>query len=198
MKQKILALALGVALFGLAGTASAQFVEKKTVSLALAKKMATAAEAEATKNNWNMVITVIDDGGNIVYIGRMDGAQLGSIECLAGQSAHGARFSPAQQGLSGSGRPESAALNDASSRHSSARWLTHHARWQSRWRNRCERRHKRAGRAVRSGRDQRHHRKVEAYSRLDFATFGSSVVPVCSLLLTTSLFLSCRSSPNDG
>jgi glc operon protein GlcG len=62
------------------GTAQGQFVEKKTVSLALATKMAAAAQAEATKNNWNMVITVVDDGGNLVYVGRMDGAQIGSIE----------------------------------------------------------------------------------------------------------------------
>lgn len=86
MKQKIVAWALGIALLGVAGTVKAQFVEKKTVSLALAKKMAAAAEAEATKNNWNMVITVVDDGGNIVYIGRMDGAQLGSIEVSEGKA----------------------------------------------------------------------------------------------------------------
>jgi glc operon protein GlcG len=88
MKTRILALVLTAvaAAFACAGTISAQFVEKKTVSLALAKKMATAAEAEATKNNWNMVITVLDDGGNLVYLGRMDGAQLGSIEVSEGKA----------------------------------------------------------------------------------------------------------------
>ena len=92
MRQAIMALALGVAYLGAAGTASAQFVEKKTVSLALAKKMAAAAEAEATKNSWNMVITVVDDGGNIVYIGRMDGAQLGSIEVSQGKARTALNF----------------------------------------------------------------------------------------------------------
>ena len=86
MRTRISAIALVLALLGLAGTARAQFVEKKTVSLALAKKMAAAAEAEATKNNWAMVITVVDDGGNIVYMGRMDGAQLGSIEVSQGKA----------------------------------------------------------------------------------------------------------------
>jgi glc operon protein GlcG len=86
VKAKFVALVVGIALLGAAGTASAQFVEKKTVSLALAKKMAAAAEAEATKNNWSMVITVVDDGGNIVYLGRMDGAQLGSIEVAEGKA----------------------------------------------------------------------------------------------------------------
>ena len=63
MKARICAGLLALALFGIVGTATAQFVEKKTVSLALAQKMAAAAEAEATKNNWTMVITVVDDGG---------------------------------------------------------------------------------------------------------------------------------------
>ncbi len=86
MRTRISAIALVLALLGLGVTARAQFVEKKTVSLALAKKMAAAAEAEATKNNWAMVITVVDDGGNIVYMGRMDGAQLGSIEVSQGKA----------------------------------------------------------------------------------------------------------------
>ena len=86
MKHTVLALSLGIALLASAGTVSAQFVEKKTVSLALAKKMAAAAEAEATKNNWSMVITVVDDGGNTVYLGRMDGAQLGSIDVAQGKA----------------------------------------------------------------------------------------------------------------
>jgi glc operon protein GlcG len=81
-----LAFALALTLFGAVGTVSAQFVEKRTVSYALAKKMAAAAEAEATKNSWSMVITVIDDGGNLVYLGRMDGAQLGSIEVSEGKA----------------------------------------------------------------------------------------------------------------
>lgn len=63
-----------------AGASSAQLVEKKTVGLAAAKKMVTAAEAEATKNGWTMVIAVLDDGGNLVALERMDGTQLGSIE----------------------------------------------------------------------------------------------------------------------
>ena len=86
MRIRILAAALVFALLGIVGSASAQFVEKKTVSLALAKKMAAAAEAEATKNNWAMVITVVDDGGNIVYIGRMDGAPIGSIDVSQGKA----------------------------------------------------------------------------------------------------------------
>ena len=33
-----------------------------------AKRMAAAAEAEAAKNQWNMVIAIVDDGGNLIYL----------------------------------------------------------------------------------------------------------------------------------
>jgi glc operon protein GlcG len=42
--------------------------------------MAAAAEAGATKNNWNMVISVVDDEGNLAFTERMDGAQIASIQ----------------------------------------------------------------------------------------------------------------------
>ena len=58
----------------------AQTIEKKTLSLELAKKIAIRAEAEAKKNNWTMVIAVVDDGGHLIYLERMDGTQIGSIE----------------------------------------------------------------------------------------------------------------------
>jgi glc operon protein GlcG len=38
------------------------------------------AEAEARKNNWNVVIVILDSGGNLVMLQRMDGAQFGSID----------------------------------------------------------------------------------------------------------------------
>ena len=50
------------------------------ISLEQAKKVMVGAEAEAKKNNWNMVIAVLDSGGHLVMLERMDGTQLGSIE----------------------------------------------------------------------------------------------------------------------
>lgn len=58
----------------------AQVLTKATVGLALAKKIAAGAEAEALKHQWTEVIAVVDDGGNLVYLERMDGAQLGSLD----------------------------------------------------------------------------------------------------------------------
>jgi uncharacterized protein GlcG (DUF336 family) len=60
--------------------ASAQLADKKVLTLEGAKKVAAAAEAEARKNNWNVVIAVVDDGGNLLYLQRIDGTQTGSID----------------------------------------------------------------------------------------------------------------------
>ena len=38
------------------------------------RKITAAAEAEARKNNWNVVIAVLDDGGHLLHLARMDGA----------------------------------------------------------------------------------------------------------------------------
>jgi len=70
-----------IALFGLLSLhASAQLADKKVLTLEGAKKVAAAAEAEAKKNNWNVVIAVVDDGGHLVYLQRIDGTQTGSID----------------------------------------------------------------------------------------------------------------------
>jgi len=73
-------------------SASAQFQEKKALTLAAAKKMAAAAEAEAVKNKWTMVIAVLDDGGHLIYLEHMDGAQIGSIEVAQGKARTAVRF----------------------------------------------------------------------------------------------------------
>ena len=48
------------------------------LSLADAKLIAGAARAEAEKNGWNVVIAIVDDGGHLVYLERMDGTQKAS------------------------------------------------------------------------------------------------------------------------
>jgi uncharacterized protein GlcG (DUF336 family) len=50
------------------------------ISLADAGKVMEAAMAEAKKNNWNVVVSVIDSGGHVVMLHRMDNTQLGSID----------------------------------------------------------------------------------------------------------------------
>src|ERR1700758_143416 len=74
------------------GGTSAQFLEQKTLTLATAKKMAAAAEAEAAKNKWTMAIAVLDDGGHLIYLERMDGTQIGSIEVAQGKARTAVHF----------------------------------------------------------------------------------------------------------
>src|SRR2546425_12838402 len=50
------------------------------ISLEQAKKVLAGAEAEAKKHSWNVVIAVLDSGGHLVMLQRLDGTQLGSIE----------------------------------------------------------------------------------------------------------------------
>jgi uncharacterized protein GlcG (DUF336 family) len=38
------------------------------------RKITAAAEAEARKNNWNVCIAILDDGGHLLHLARMDGA----------------------------------------------------------------------------------------------------------------------------
>jgi len=38
------------------------------------KRIAAAAEAEARKNNWNVCVAIVDDGGHLLHLFRMDGA----------------------------------------------------------------------------------------------------------------------------
>ena len=50
------------------------------ISLEQAKKVMAGAEAEAKKNRWNVVIAILDSGGQLVMLQRLDGAQWGSID----------------------------------------------------------------------------------------------------------------------
>lgn len=50
------------------------------VTLEQAKKAVAAAEAEARKNQWNVVIAIVDTGGHLVVLHRLDDTQFGSVE----------------------------------------------------------------------------------------------------------------------
>lgn len=50
------------------------------ISLEDAKKAAAPAIAEAHKNNWTMAIAIVDPGGHLVYLEKMDGTQTGSVD----------------------------------------------------------------------------------------------------------------------
>jgi len=55
------------------GEDSAALLDRKTLALEGAKKVAAAAIAEAKKNNEGGAIAIVDDGGNLLYLERIDG-----------------------------------------------------------------------------------------------------------------------------
>ena len=63
-----------------AGVLNAQLLEKKTLSLEAADKVAAAAETEAKKRNATVVIVVVDDGGYPLVLKRLDDTQVASVE----------------------------------------------------------------------------------------------------------------------
>jgi uncharacterized protein GlcG (DUF336 family) len=53
---------------------------KPILTLEDAKRIASAAEAEARSNEWKVVIAVVDDGGHLLYLQRSHDTQFGSVE----------------------------------------------------------------------------------------------------------------------
>ena len=58
----------------------------------MAKGVVAAAEAEARKNNWNVMIVVLDSGGHTVMSQRLDGTQYASIRIAAGKARTALEF----------------------------------------------------------------------------------------------------------
>lgn len=49
-----------------------------SITLETARAVAAAAEAEARKHNWTVVIAIVDTGGHLVFLERIDGTQTAS------------------------------------------------------------------------------------------------------------------------
>jgi glc operon protein GlcG len=80
--------------------AQAQLLEKKALSLEAARKMVRAAEAEAERNHWRGVIAVVDDGGWVILLERMDRpAMTASVELAEGKARSAALFKKPTQAL---------------------------------------------------------------------------------------------------
>lgn len=69
-----------------------QLSEKKALTLDMVKKIAAAAEEEAIKNKWAVVIAIVDEGANLIYLQRLDEAQIGSIEVAIKKARSAALF----------------------------------------------------------------------------------------------------------
>ncbi|MBS9523354.1 heme-binding protein [Litoribacter alkaliphilus] len=54
--------------------------QTRALDLEAAQKISDAAEERARQDNWNVVIAILDEGGHLLALRRMDGTQVGSVE----------------------------------------------------------------------------------------------------------------------
>ncbi len=61
-------------------------IMKPALTLDDAKKLLTAAEEEAKRQDWEVVISVLNDGGQIIGVHRMDGARPSNDDISLGKA----------------------------------------------------------------------------------------------------------------
>jgi glc operon protein GlcG len=59
---------------------------KPCLTSADVKKMTTTCLAEAERNNWKVAIAIVDDGGFLLHLDRMDGAAVTTAEVATGKA----------------------------------------------------------------------------------------------------------------
>jgi glc operon protein GlcG len=62
------------------------------ISCGMAKNAMAAAEAEASKNRWGVSIAIVDSGGNLVMLHRLDNAQLSSVRLARAKARTAVEF----------------------------------------------------------------------------------------------------------
>jgi uncharacterized protein GlcG (DUF336 family) len=78
---------------------SQQLPTKRVITLEAARRIAGAAEAEARRNNWNVAIAVVDDGGNLVLFHRLDDTKLVAIDIAVRKARTAVFFQGETKGL---------------------------------------------------------------------------------------------------
>jgi glc operon protein GlcG len=76
----------------LASMAGAQTLDKKVLSLEAAKKIAAAAEVAAREKGVGVVIAVVDDGGHLILLHRLDDTQVASVNVGIGKARTAAMY----------------------------------------------------------------------------------------------------------
>lgn len=71
---------------------AAELPVKRVLTLKAAKAIASAAEMEANKRGSTVVIAVVDDGGHLLLLERLDNTQVASVEVAIGKARTAAIF----------------------------------------------------------------------------------------------------------
>jgi len=69
-----------------------QLATKKVLTLDAARRILAAAQDEARRNDWTMVICIVDDGAHPICFERMDGTQIASVTVAQDKAATAVRF----------------------------------------------------------------------------------------------------------
>jgi glc operon protein GlcG len=79
-------------ILSVAPISQAELPTKKVLTLGMAKKLVAAAETEAKKRGATVVIAVVDDGGQLILLERLDDTQVASVEVAIGKARTAAIF----------------------------------------------------------------------------------------------------------
>jgi glc operon protein GlcG len=90
LERTLLASALVIS--GTAGSGSAQLADKKVLTLDGAKKVAAAAATEARQHDEGAAIAIVDDGGNLMHLERLDGTFAAGPRISMGKARTAALF----------------------------------------------------------------------------------------------------------
>ena len=74
-----LAISLAMSMVLLATAAQAQLIEKTALTLEGAKRIAAVAEVKAKAEGARVVIAVVDEGGSLLFLERLDDTQVASV-----------------------------------------------------------------------------------------------------------------------
>lgn len=86
--------ALAAITLTLAATTSfaAELATRAALTLEVAKQISAAAEAEAAKNNWTVAIAIVDEGGHLIHLAKIDNTQYGSVDVAIQKAQTSAAF----------------------------------------------------------------------------------------------------------
>ena len=91
MKLKSLIAATALTFVATSGFA-AELASRVGLTLEIAKQISAAAEAEAAKNKWTVAIAIVDEGGHLIHLAKIDNTQYGSVDIAIQKAQTSAAF----------------------------------------------------------------------------------------------------------
>lgn len=71
---------------------AAELASRVGLTLEVAKQISAAAEAEAAKNKWTVAFAIVDEGGHLIHLAKIDNTQYGSIDVAIQKAQTSAAF----------------------------------------------------------------------------------------------------------